>query len=109
MRGAPVDTGVLVELCVCVAARGGGGGGGGGRADRGTMPAMSVHGVRLTPLIPGSQNMVADFEVLREELGVEKWMLLGGSWGVTLSIAYAQAHPDRYSPLPFVPVLPALQ
>ncbi|MGB3596460.1 MAG: prolyl aminopeptidase, partial [Pseudomonas neustonica] len=40
-------------------------------------------------------DLVADMEVLREHLGIEKWVLFGGSWGSTLALAYAQAHPDR--------------
>jgi proline iminopeptidase len=42
-----------------------------------------------------TQALVADYEALREELNIDKWMLLGGSWGVALSLAYAQTHPDR--------------
>ena len=34
-------------------------------------------------------------ERLREHLGIEKWVLFGGSWGSTLSLAYAQTHPER--------------
>ena len=40
-------------------------------------------------------HLVADIESLREHLGVESWMVFGGSWGSTLSLAYAQTHPDR--------------
>ena len=40
-------------------------------------------------------HLIADLERLREHLGVERWLLFGGSWGSTLAIAYAQAHPDR--------------
>ena len=36
-------------------------------------------------------------EQLREHLGVGKWLLRGGSWGVTLSLAYAERHPERVS------------
>lgn len=39
--------------------------------------------------------LIADMERLREQLGVERWLVFGGSWGSTLSLAYAQAHPDR--------------
>ncbi|MFG3223722.1 prolyl aminopeptidase [Kitasatospora sp. NPDC048194] len=42
-------------------------------------------------------HLVADLERLREHLGIEKWMLYGGSWGSTLILAYAQAHPKRVS------------
>lgn len=44
-------------------------------------------------------HLVADMECLREHLGIEKWQLLGGSWGSTLSLAYAQKHPERVSEL----------
>ncbi|GMH32333.1 hypothetical protein BSKO_00167 [Bryopsis sp. KO-2023] len=44
-----------------------------------------------------TQNLVEDIEVLREHLKVESWTLLGGSWGVTLALAYAIAHPNRVS------------
>lgn len=39
--------------------------------------------------------LIQDIEHIRETLGVEKWVLFGGSWGSTLSLAYAQAYPDR--------------
>ena len=44
-------------------------------------------------------HLVADIERLREMAGVEKWLVFGGSWGSTLSIAYAQAHPNRVTEL----------
>jgi proline iminopeptidase len=42
-------------------------------------------------------NLVADIEVLRRHLGIERWLLFGGSWGSTLALAYAQAHAERVS------------
>ncbi len=42
-----------------------------------------------------TQHLVADIERLREHLGIERWMVLGGSWGSTLGLAYAEAHPAR--------------
>lgn len=42
-----------------------------------------------------SQDLVADIERIREHLGIEKWVLFGGSWGSTLSILYAETHPER--------------
>lgn len=39
--------------------------------------------------------LVADIEALRSHLGVDVWLLTGGSWGTTLALAYAQAHPKR--------------
>ncbi|MER7912731.1 prolyl aminopeptidase [Streptomyces sp. NPDC096068] len=40
-------------------------------------------------------HLVADMERLREHLGIDKWLLHGGSWGSTLILAYAEAHPER--------------
>ena len=40
-------------------------------------------------------HLLADMERLREHLGIERWLLRGTSWGVTLSLAYAQRHPGR--------------
>jgi proline iminopeptidase len=42
-----------------------------------------------------TDHLIADMEALRELLGIERWLLFGGSWGVTLSLAYAERHPDR--------------
>jgi proline iminopeptidase, Neisseria-type subfamily len=54
---------------------------------------------RSTPLGEVRRNstelLVDDAERLRRHLGVERWMLFGGSWGSTLALAYAQTHPDR--------------
>jgi proline iminopeptidase len=44
-----------------------------------------------------TQRLVADMELLRGELEIERWLLLGGSWGSTLALAYAEAHPNRVS------------
>jgi proline iminopeptidase len=40
-------------------------------------------------------HLVADIERLRQHLHVDRWLVLGGSWGSTLSLAYAEAHPQR--------------
>ncbi len=40
-------------------------------------------------------DLVEDIERLRRHLGISRWLLFGGSWGSTLALAYAQAHPDR--------------
>jgi proline iminopeptidase len=42
-------------------------------------------------------HLIADMEKIREKFGFERWMIVGGSWGATLALAYAQAHPDRVS------------
>ncbi|MEO8177010.1 MAG: prolyl aminopeptidase [Sphingomicrobium sp.] len=44
-------------------------------------------------------HLVEDIERLREMVGVERWMVFGGSWGSTLSLAYAQTHPERVTEL----------
>jgi len=40
-------------------------------------------------------DLVADIERIRVRLGIDRWLLFGGSWGSTLALAYAQSHPDR--------------
>jgi proline iminopeptidase len=40
-------------------------------------------------------HLVADMEQLRVHLGIERWLVFGGSWGSTLALAYAQTHPKR--------------
>jgi proline iminopeptidase len=40
-------------------------------------------------------DLVADIEILRRHLAIERFLLFGGSWGSTLALAYAQAHPQR--------------
>jgi proline iminopeptidase len=42
-----------------------------------------------------TQHLIADIEALREKLGIERWVVFGGSWGSTLALAYAQAFPDK--------------
>lgn len=44
-------------------------------------------------------DLVADMERLRKHLRIDRWQLFGGSWGSTLALAYAEAHPDRVSGL----------
>jgi len=44
-------------------------------------------------------DLVADIERIREHLGIERWLLFGGSWGSTLALAYAETHPERVSGL----------
>ena len=43
------------------------------------------------------QHLIADMETIRDKFGFERWLVAGGSWGATLALAYAQAHPDRVS------------
>ena len=40
-----------------------------------------------------TQHLVADIEAIRAHFGIERWLVVGGSWGSTLAIAYAEAHP----------------
>ncbi len=44
-------------------------------------------------------SLVADIEALREHLGIDRWLVFGGSWGSTLALAYAETHPLRVSEL----------
>jgi proline iminopeptidase len=43
--------------------------------------------------------LVADIEALRRHLGIERWLVFGGSWGSTLALAYAQTHPGSVTQL----------
>jgi proline iminopeptidase len=56
-----------------------------------------------TPLGETRENttwhLVDDIERLRKHLGIERWLVTGGSWGSALSLAYAEAHPDRCAAL----------
>lgn len=58
---------------------------------------------RSTPLGSLRDNttwhLVADLEAVRELLGLDSWLVFGGSWGSTLALAYAQSHPDRVTGL----------
>lgn len=51
-------------------------------------PATSLH-------LNTTAHQIDDIERLREHLGVERWIVVGGSWGVTLGLAYAQRFPHR--------------
>ena len=44
-------------------------------------------------------HLVSDIERLRKHLGIERWLVFGGSWGSTLALAYAEAHPERVTEL----------
>ncbi len=58
---------------------------------------------RSTPLGALAANttadLVGDIELLRETLGIARWLVFGGSWGSTLALAYAHAHPERVTGL----------
>ena len=51
-----------------------------------------------------TDHLLGDIENLREHVGIEKWLVFGGSWGSTLALAYAQRHPDRVSEMVLVAV-----
>ncbi|WP_407119998.1 prolyl aminopeptidase [Bradyrhizobium sp. STM 3561] len=42
-------------------------------------------------------HLISDMEKIREKFGFERWIVVGGSWGATLALAYAEAHPERVS------------
>jgi proline iminopeptidase len=44
-----------------------------------------------------AEHLLGDIESLRTLLGVERWLIFGGSWGSTLALAYAERHPERVS------------
>jgi proline iminopeptidase len=51
-----------------------------------------------TDLAPNTtHHLIADIEQLRAHLGIDRWLVWGGSWGVTLALAYAERHPERVS------------
>jgi len=50
------------------------------------------HGRRLANT---TDHLIEDMEIIRQTLGFEKWLVVGGSWGATLALAYAERHPER--------------
>jgi proline iminopeptidase len=48
-----------------------------------------------------TQHLVADIELLRQHLLIDRWMLFGGSWGTTLGLAYAEKHPQHITEIVF--------
>jgi proline iminopeptidase len=51
-----------------------------------------------------THHLIADIERLRDHLGIERWLVWGGSWGVTLGLAYAERHPDHVSEMVLVSI-----
>ena len=51
-----------------------------------------------------TQALIEDIEAVRKHLGIDKWLIAGSSWGTTLALAYAQAHPDRVSEMALIAV-----
>ena len=60
-------------------------------------PHASEPGVDLS--VNTTQHLLRDIEQLRAHLGIDDWLVFGGSWGSTLALAYAEAHSDRVSEL----------
>ncbi|MER5170671.1 prolyl aminopeptidase [Thioclava kandeliae] len=54
-------------------------------------------------------HLVADIELIRQTLGIERWIVFGGSWGATLALIYAEAHPDHVQALVLRGVFLAMQ
>lgn len=46
-----------------------------------------------------TKHLISDLEHVRDHFGIQKWLLVGGSWGSTLALAYAERHPERVSGL----------
>ena len=51
-----------------------------------------------------THHLIADIEKLREHLGIERWLVWGGSWGVTLALAYAERFPERVTEMVLISV-----
>lgn len=49
-----------------------------------------------------TEHLISDIEKLREHLGIGRWLVWGGSWGVTLGLAYAQRYPERVTEMVLV-------
>ncbi len=62
-----------------------------------SIPSASDHATDLSANT--TWNLVADLERLRDHLGIARWLVLGGSWGSALAIAYAETHAERVSEL----------
>jgi len=62
-----------------------------------SLPSASDHATDLSANT--TWNLVADLELLREHLGIDRWQVFGGSWGSSLALAYAETHPERVTEL----------
>ncbi len=51
-----------------------------------------------------TQHLIGDMERLRQHLEIDRWLVCGASWGVTLGLAYAERHPERVTELVFISV-----
>jgi proline iminopeptidase len=65
-------------------------------AHRAVRPARRGRSTPCAEIVDNTTaHLVADLERLRQHLGIERWLLFGGSWGSTLALAYAEAYPQR--------------
>lgn len=62
-------------------------------------PHASGEGVDFS--VNTTAHLIGDIERLRAHFGVERWVIYGGSWGTTLGLAYAEAHPSRVAAMVF--------
>jgi proline iminopeptidase len=60
--------------------------------------------LRTTMHANTTHHLIADMERLRTHLGIDRWLVTGGSWGVTLALAYAERHPERVTGMALVAV-----
>jgi proline iminopeptidase len=60
-------------------------------------PHAGEYGVELRTNT--THHLIRDIEQLRDDLGIDRWLVLGGSWGATLGLAYAEAYPGRVTEL----------
>ena len=51
-----------------------------------------------------TEHLIGDMERLREHLGIERWLVTGGSWGSTLALAYAERVPERVTEIVLIAV-----
>jgi proline iminopeptidase len=68
---------------------------------RSTPPASDL---RTDLSVNTTAHLLADMERLRQHLGIDQWLLFGGSWGSTLGLAYAERHPHRVTEMVLVGV-----
>jgi proline iminopeptidase len=67
-----------------------------------SLPSAADPSADLT--VNTTAHLVGDLERVRTHLGIARWLVYGGSWGSTLALAYAQAHPSRVTELVLAPV-----
>lgn len=67
-----------------------------------SVPRVTAPGYDLSRNTTG--HLIEDIEKLRDHLGIDRWLVNGSSWGSTLAVAYAQAHPSRVSGVVLVAV-----